>query len=256
MGILDSLLKKPGGMNISVKPVVSTSPADKFEADRREEIDTNTRKFSHYDKDGKLVFYHIETCDAQGRIIHKTAYNAAGGIMGDYDHTYNAEGKQLEGSWFFPDRGFLMKTENVYDSLGRLVENRRHGSEAHNAGGNRTLYYYVGDTGTIDYTEYYSQWTEAGLHNAPVYEYQKRSDDGRSLILKRYDENRALIRITDVEYDEQGHKIVEITADPDELVDFYNVFKYDGAGKQIENQRFSVKGEGKTVSDIAGRYRT
>lgn len=252
MGLLDSLLKKKGS-SISVKPVVSNDPSDRFEADRREQIDERTKKFSHYDKSGSLIFYHIETYDSEGRIIHKTAYNAAGDMMGDYDYTYNDDGKQLEGTWFFNDKGFLMKMEDVYDSLGRLVENHRHGNLEHHAGGNRTIYHYIGDTGTIEYNEYYSQWNEDGTHNEPVYDYQYRSEDGLSRVVKRYNQSHVLTRITDVEYDENGHKVLEVTADGDELVDFYNVFKYDKDGRQVENQRFDVNGQKKTIRDIVSQ---
>lgn len=241
---------KPVSAGVSVNPVVSTSPKDRFETDKREEVDTNTKRFSHYDKTGQLVFYHIETYDTQGRIIHKTAYNATGGTMGDYDYTYNADGKQLEGCWFFNDRGFLMKTEDIYDSLGRLVETYRHGNKEHNAGGNHTVYHFIGDTKNIEYTEYYSQWNEDGTHNAPVYEYHEVSADGRSRVLRKYNDSRVLIRVTDIELDEQGHKVLEVTANADEIVEFYNIFTYDGAGKQIENKRISVEGQGKTIRDI------
>lgn len=240
MGLFDKLLNKEENENNETKHYIPAAVKEK-DLEIREKLENNQECFAHYDKTGKLVFYHIETYDDEGKLIHKTAYDGGNTMMGDYDVTYNEFGSVLESCWFFYGSGFLMKLENRYDENNRTLETYWHGDEKRHVTGHKTFYYY-GDDGRMKYSEVYDSWHEDDSHGEVSYTYRYWNDKGQLERTDTFDARMNKICEWGFEYDERGNRTREVYVNDQGLVDYYNVFTYDENNKKVDTKRYDRDG--------------
>ena len=72
------------------------------------------RRKSSYDENGALVWYHLYTYDAQGRIASATSYDATGNQTNHVDYEYDESGNTLVWCGCEPDNGTLVRVESIY----------------------------------------------------------------------------------------------------------------------------------------------
>lgn len=150
-------------------------------------LDEHTSKLTHYDKNGRLVYYFIYTYDDAKRIIRHQSFNAKGAPQGDYEYVYNEAGKMTESAWYFESDGILMKVTAKYDDQNRMIENYWHGDDSRNVAGNNRFYHYVDDEGIlIDYLIYYSSWRPGGPNSEPVYTFYTYDEKGQYILFEYY----------------------------------------------------------------------
>ena len=130
------------------------------------DADGNVTKLTRYDKKGDLVYTHVSTW-GNGRLVHKTAYDAAGREIGSYDYTYDERGNNLTGAWYSTTNGILMPTESVYNELDQRIEHTRIG--AGSIATNKTFYTYD-EKGRVVEEKYYDSWPD-GEVTFTSYEY-------------------------------------------------------------------------------------
>lgn len=82
----------------------------------------NSRKWSSYDGEGNLKWYHIYAYDKK-QTVSVTTYDAAGSQTGYWDgYRYNEEGNVLISMGCNVEDGLVVATvESVYDKQGRLI---------------------------------------------------------------------------------------------------------------------------------------
>lgn len=212
--------------------------------DERSAIAANQEKFSHYGDDGKLVYWHIDTFDENGRLIHKTAYKADGSQMGDYDIVYNEHGDEIESCWYFFGSGYLMKQVTEYDEKNRKILADSYPDEQRNVLGHKIFYFYD-ENDRIEHLEEYSY--DSRYQGKRAYRYLQYDEAGNRVREETYDQEKTFVGAYDYEYDEKGNRIKEISYNSDQKVEFYNIIDYDNDGKVTETRRYDPQGNLKSV---------
>jgi tetratricopeptide (TPR) repeat protein len=194
-------------------------------------------RYSYYDPDGIYKWCHVTTYNSEGQIDVKEAYDAAGTQISGVRYTYNDNGDNLIGSWYFAtatSKGDLHTRENKYNDSRQLVEILNYGGGVST---NRTLIEYGAD-GRKSRDRYWSNIARDD-YNINTYTW---TDFGKLAENITYDKNNNMRWRTVYEYDDKQQHIKDTTYLPDGSIDYYFTNEYDDNGKRTKQQRWDGDG--------------
>ncbi len=197
----------------------------------------NITRMERYDGQGQLLYVHVSEWQ-DGRIIRKSSYDAAGNLTASYEYIYDERGNNTEGTWFFSNRGVLMKAEFVYDDQGRQIEITHFGTG--NIATNKTFQSFD-DQGKLTVSEYYGAWPDS----APVFTYYHYDETGFPVRQQTEDDSHNILHYELFTANRFG-KVAEYTSYDGQDKPVYTIrYLYDEEGKKTGEERYD--GQGKLV---------
>ncbi len=168
----------------------------------------NTRRMSHYDENGQLLWYHQWDYDAQRIQQGITCYDAAGTQVAHVDYEYDEDGRMLVGNGGYDfSNGIFSRVEYGYDGSGRKIEQNEFDVLSGEQIGRSTFSY---------------------------------EGEGEDCVRREdvYDAAGNLESYWTYEYDRDGNRVRATAYSPDGEVKYDWYYEYDGAGNRVRYEAF------------------
>ena len=190
----------------------------------------NERKFSSYDAEGNLIWYHEYFYDENGEKCRVVAYDGAGVQTDEMEVAYDEQGHLTDTFGYIEKDGTLYKIVHEYDDSGNRAKTDRYDSDG--ALDSYKTYEYD-EKGNLVQEQYFD--SSENLQAYFVYEYD---ENDRIKKHSQYGADKKLRSYWVFEIDSDGQRTKDSFYDGDGALECYYVYHYDDDGNLVEREEF------------------